>query len=47
MEFFKLTIRQLHKKLLDKEISAVELTKVFLSQINKIDKNINAFLSCF
>ena len=45
MEFFKLTIRQLHKKLLDKEISAVELTKVFLSQINKIDKNINAFLN--
>jgi len=47
MEFFKLTIRQLHKKLLDKEISAVELTKVFLSQIDKIDKNINAFLSVF
>lgn len=47
MEFLKLTIKQLHKKLLDKEISAVELTKVFLSQINKIDKNINAFLNVF
>ena len=47
MELFNLTIRQLHKKLLDKEISAVELTKTFLSQINKIDKNINAFLNVF
>jgi len=47
MEPFKLTIKQLHKKLLDKEISAVELTKVFLSQIDKIDKNINAFLDVF
>jgi len=47
MEVFNLTIKQLHKKLLDKEISAVELTKVFLSQIDKIDKNINAFLNVF
>jgi aspartyl-tRNA(Asn)/glutamyl-tRNA(Gln) amidotransferase subunit A len=47
MELFKLTIKQFHKKLLDKEISAVELTKVFLSQIDKIDKNINAFLDVY
>jgi aspartyl-tRNA(Asn)/glutamyl-tRNA(Gln) amidotransferase subunit A len=47
MELFNLTIKQLHKKLLDREISAVELTKVFLSRIDKIDKNINAFLDVF
>ena len=47
MELPELTITQAHEKLVNKEISAVELTEAFLDRIDKIDKEINAFLSVF
>ncbi len=45
MEISQLKINQIHQKLVDKEISSVELTKAYLDRIEKIDKDINAFLT--
>ncbi len=45
MELTDLTIKQAHGGLKKKEFSSVDLTKAYLSQIKKTDKNINAFLS--
>ncbi|TSC94415.1 MAG: aspartyl-tRNA(Asn)/glutamyl-tRNA (Gln) amidotransferase subunit A [Parcubacteria group bacterium Licking1014_1] len=45
MELINLTITQAHKGLLKKEFSAVELTRAYLSEIKKTDKEINAYLS--
>lgn len=45
MELHKLTITQAHEGLLKKEFSALELTKVFLNRIEKIDKETSAFLT--
>jgi len=47
MELHELTITQAHEKLINKEISAFELTQAFLARINEIDKEIAAFLSVF
>ncbi len=47
MELHELTITQAHEKLINKEISAFELTQVFLARINELDKEIAAFLSVF
>jgi aspartyl-tRNA(Asn)/glutamyl-tRNA(Gln) amidotransferase subunit A len=40
-----MTIKELHEKLLKKEISCVELTKKYLKNLEKEDKKINAFLT--
>jgi len=40
-----MTIEKLRQKLLDKEISAVELTKEYLEKIKRKDKEINSFLT--
>lgn len=45
MELSTLTIRKAHEMLKNKEITSVELTKAYLEQIKKNDKNIGAFLS--
>ncbi len=45
MELFNLTIKEAHKKLKNKEISSVELTKSILERIGKIDKKVNAFIT--
>jgi len=47
MELHELTITQAHEKLVNREISAIELTEAFLTRINKLDKEIAAFLSVF
>ena len=47
MELHELTITQAHEKLINKEISATELVRAFLTRINDIDKEIAAFLSVF
>ena len=47
MELHELTITQAHEKLINKEISATELIRAFLTRINSIDKKIAAFLSVF
>ena len=47
MELCELTITQAHQKLINKEISATELIRAFLTRINKMDKEIAAFLSVF
>lgn len=41
----ELTIIQAHQGLIKKEFSSVELTKAALSQIEKVDKDISAFLT--
>ncbi len=45
MGILDLTIAQAHKGLKNKEFSSVDLTKAYLEQIKKTDKDINAFLS--
>lgn len=40
-----LTIVQAHKGLLEKKFSALELTKLFLNKIRKLDKKISAFIT--
>lgn len=45
MDIKNLTIIEAKKKLAAKEISAVELTKAYLGQIEKYDTEINAFLT--
>ena len=47
MELHELTITQAHEKLINKEISATELIRAFLTRINEMDKEIAAFLSVF
>ena len=44
MELSELTIEQTHEKLVNKEISAKDLTKAFLDRITDIDKEIAAYL---
>ena len=45
MDLENLTIKELHQLLVNKEISAYELTKFYLDRINQKDKDIKAFLS--
>jgi aspartyl-tRNA(Asn)/glutamyl-tRNA(Gln) amidotransferase subunit A len=40
-----MTIKELHKKLVQKEISPVELTKNYLNKINSEDKKIKSFIT--
>ncbi|MBT4937471.1 Asp-tRNA(Asn)/Glu-tRNA(Gln) amidotransferase subunit GatA [Candidatus Peregrinibacteria bacterium] len=41
------TIKQAHEKLKNKEISAVELTQMYLNKIKENDSNIDAYLNTF
>lgn len=45
MELENLTIKELHKLLIDREVSAQELTKFYLNRIADKDQDIKAFLS--
>jgi aspartyl-tRNA(Asn)/glutamyl-tRNA(Gln) amidotransferase subunit A len=45
MKLTELTIAQSHEGLKNKEFSSVDLTKAYLDQIKKTDKDLNAFLS--
>lgn len=45
MDLLNLTISQAHDALQKKEFSSVDLTKAYLEQIKKTDKDLNAFLS--
>ena len=41
----RLTIHELHQKLVDREISAVELTKEHLERIKGLDETLHAYLT--
>ncbi len=45
MELTRLTIKEIHEGLLNKEFSAIELTKAYLDKIKKEDGKIHSFLS--
>lgn len=45
MELFKHTASQLHEKLIEKEISAVELTKAVLGRVDSVDKDVQAYIT--
>lgn len=45
MTLARLTIHELHQKLIDKEVSAVELTKEHLVRIKELDNTIHAYLT--
>jgi len=45
MDLTELTIKQAHEGLKKKEFSSVDLTKAYLEQIKKTDKELNAFLT--
>ncbi len=45
MKLHKLTINKIHNGLIEKEFSAVELTKLFLDRIDNLDKKIFSFLT--
>ena len=47
MDVLDLSIEELHQKISQKEVSVNELVSLFLSQIDKEDKDINAFLKVF
>ena len=43
--FIQMTINQIHQKLLNKQISALELAQDYLSRIKKINPELNAFIT--
>src|SRR3989344_2814202 len=45
MDLNKLTIKKVHESLLNKDFSALELTKAYFENIEKKDKEIGAYLS--
>jgi aspartyl-tRNA(Asn)/glutamyl-tRNA(Gln) amidotransferase subunit A len=45
MELFKYTAHELHKKLVDKEVSSVELTKAVLNRVDAVDGEVNAYIT--
>lgn len=45
MELFKQTASQLHQKLIEKEISAVELTQAVLKRIDAVETDVKAYIS--
>ncbi|SFL78982.1 Asp-tRNA(Asn)/Glu-tRNA(Gln) amidotransferase subunit GatA [Pelosinus propionicus] len=45
MELFKHTASQLHEKIIEKEISAVELTKAVLGRVDSVDKDVQAYIT--
>ena len=45
MDLLNLTITQLHNGFIKKQFTSVEVTKAYLAQIKKIDKEIGAYLS--
>ncbi len=45
MEFYNLTIKQIHQGLKEKNFSALEITEFFLNQIKEKDKEILAFIT--
>ncbi|MCL2760161.1 MAG: Asp-tRNA(Asn)/Glu-tRNA(Gln) amidotransferase subunit GatA [Desulfuromonadales bacterium] len=45
MELFELTIKELHEKLKNRDISSVEVTKSYLERIAATDDKINAFVA--
>lgn len=45
MDFAYATIAELHKKLKNKEISSIELTKYFLARIKELNPELNAYLT--
>jgi len=45
MELHKLTINQVHRALVEKRFSAVDLSKAYLERIDELDKKIKAFLT--
>src|SRR3989339_510890 len=45
MDLANLTIKQSHEGLKKKEFSSVELTRSYLKNIKKLDKELNAFLN--
>lgn len=47
MDVWELTISELHKKILKREISSLELTKIFLERIEKLNKSLFSYLNIF
>lgn len=45
MELFKYTAHQLHEKLVNKEVSAVEVTSSVLGQIDAVEKDVQAYIT--
>jgi len=45
MDLAKLTIKEAHEGLVRKDFSCVDLAKVYLENIKKLDKKINAYLT--
>ncbi|CUH96357.1 Glutamyl-tRNA(Gln) amidotransferase subunit A [Propionispora sp. 2/2-37] len=45
MELFTYTAQQLHQKLIDKEISAVEITKAVLSRMDQVEERVRAYIT--
>ncbi len=45
MDILSAKIRDIHKKLISKEISALELSDIFIKKIEEKDKDINAYVS--
>ena len=45
MDLFKYTAHELHEKLVNKEITAVELTNAVYDRIAAVDEQVNAYIS--
>lgn len=45
MELYKYTAHELHKKLVDKEVSSVELTKAVLNRVAAVDGEVKAYIT--
>ena len=45
MELYKLTAHELHDKLVNKEVSSVELTKALYERIDAVEDKVNAYVT--
>ena len=45
MELYKLTAHELHDKLVNKEVSSVELTNALYARIDEVEDKVNAYVT--
>ena len=45
MELYKLTAHELHDKLVNKEVSSVELTNALYARIDEVENKVNAYVT--
>lgn len=45
MDLYKLTAHELHEKLVNKEVSSVELTNAVIARVDAVEDQVNAYVT--